>query len=342
MKCKYFCILIFCVICINTTLVCNAEILSDNYISYNWFLVYVIYFTIWGYIFLLSLISSFYKVPDLINSFGYYELKYDSNNLPIKPLLNDFQLNQKVYNDINTQMDLINGFDISTVLIAPISMILINIILDAPNFIFPIFTGSNTSRAYVFWYVSVIALYNLKTKVYYLFNAEKIYNYNTYNKALKKYNIAKNKYDAEQMLIAEQKKRDYERELWLKKEYWYNLNPFEFEHKIGELFKDLGYTVLVTQKSNDGGIDIIAKHNGITTGIQCKRYRDKVGVKAVRELWGSKDGYNCKIDQVILVALSGITRSGQEFIKNIPEYELWTIDVVLNKAQEVNFKYKYS
>lgn len=65
-----------------------------------------------------------------------------------------------------------------------------------------------------------------------------------------------------------------------------------------------------------------------------------MGVKSVRELWGSKDGYNFKIDKVILVALSGITRSGQEFVKNIPEYELWTVDVVLKKAQEVNFKYK--
>lgn len=46
----------------------------------------------------------------------------------------------------------------------------------------------------------------------------------------------------------------------------------EFEQFIGSLFTLDGYHVGYTLASNDKGIDVIAKRNGISIGIQCKRY----------------------------------------------------------------------
>lgn len=69
-----------------------------------------------------------------------------------------------------------------------------------------------------------------------------------------------------------------------------SLRPDEFEYLIGALYEKMGYEVLVTQASRDGGIDIEARQNdpggrGFVL-IQCKRYKDVIRVPAVRELMG--------------------------------------------------------
>jgi restriction system protein len=55
------------------------------------------------------------------------------------------------------------------------------------------------------------------------------------------------------------------------------LEPYEFEKLTGELFTKMGFEVIVTKQSSDGGIDVQAVNNGtIFRGkylIQCKRYR---------------------------------------------------------------------
>lgn len=74
---------------------------------------------------------------------------------------------------------------------------------------------------------------------------------------------------------------------------FHSLDPFEFEHFIGDLFVQMGYFSRVTKKSNDGGIDIFAKLQ-TPTGIdeviiQCKHKENPsstVGVDKVRELFG--------------------------------------------------------
>ncbi len=106
----------------------------------------------------------------------------------------------------------------------------------------------------------------------------------------------------------------------------------------------MGYKVIVTPKSNDGGIDVIIEKGNIRKGIQCKRYKGKVGAPAVQQLWGAKDYFKfnnkkLKIDVVIMVALSGVTTKAKEFINECSGYELWTIDTILSKAKEANYNY---
>ena len=66
------------------------------------------------------------------------------------------------------------------------------------------------------------------------------------------------------------------------------LHPKEFEEFVSFLFSKLGYKTKVVGGSNDGGIDVIAKKDGKTSYIQCKKYvSSKVSVSALRDFYGA-------------------------------------------------------
>ena len=61
----------------------------------------------------------------------------------------------------------------------------------------------------------------------------------------------------------------------------------DFERYVGEAYRRKGYTVEETGPGADGGIDLIARKNGETLLVQCKRYtKKKVSVTIARELFG--------------------------------------------------------
>ena len=129
------------------------------------------------------------------------------------------------------------------------------------------------------------------------------------------------------------------------RDFWYKLNPYVFEEKIGELFKDLGYEVTITPKSRDGGVDIVVQKDANITAVQCKRYKGKVVEREVRDLWGAKDYIKTskkimKADSAIMVALSGVTQEAEDFIKHFPKYELWTIEDILEKSNQSYINYQ--
>lgn len=67
-----------------------------------------------------------------------------------------------------------------------------------------------------------------------------------------------------------------------------SLSPKEFEEFISYLFSKLGYETKTTGGTNDGGIDVIAKKNGKTNYIQCKKYiSSQVTVGALRDFYGA-------------------------------------------------------
>jgi SNF2 family DNA or RNA helicase len=104
------------------------------------------------------------------------------------------------------------------------------------------------------------------------------------------------------------------------------LDPFDFERLVGELFKHLGYPYTrVTSKSSDGGIDVLAWRNTQDgperVAIQCKRYKDKVGVKVARELAGVVSS-DPAIQKGILVTTGGLTPDCQRFCACTPELEV--------------------
>jgi restriction system protein len=70
------------------------------------------------------------------------------------------------------------------------------------------------------------------------------------------------------------------------------LSGHEFEHFVGHLLECMGYTVRVTQKSADGGIDVIAHNDKLgfeppIIKVQCKRTTNQINETQVRELLGT-------------------------------------------------------
>lgn len=89
-----------------------------------------------------------------------------------------------------------------------------------------------------------------------------------------------------------------------------NLNPEQFEWLIEELYEKMGYRTELTPYHKDGGVDIIAEKDELGNKekifIQCKRYKNKIGVNAIRELRGVV--IDQKVNKGVLICCSDFTR----------------------------------
>ena len=107
------------------------------------------------------------------------------------------------------------------------------------------------------------------------------------------------------------------------------MNGFEFEKFIADIFSKMGFTTTVTKSSNDQGIDVIAKKNGITIAIQAKCYTGVVGNHAIMEAFAGMTYYNA--DRCLVVTNSKFTKSAKDLAKR-NGVELWDrnklIDVI--------------
>jgi restriction system protein len=99
-----------------------------------------------------------------------------------------------------------------------------------------------------------------------------------------------------------------------------DLNPFEFENLVSNLFELIGFEVKQTRTTKDSGVDAIAFDTRPILGgkvvIQAKRYKNVVGVSAVRDLYGTM--MNEGANKGILVTTSHYGPDACEFAKNKP------------------------
>ena len=98
------------------------------------------------------------------------------------------------------------------------------------------------------------------------------------------------------------------------------LSPTEFEALITNLFEKMGLETRLTQASRDGGVDCVAYDARPIFGgkvvIQAKRYKNTVGVSAVRDLFGTMQ--NEGATKGILVTTSGYGKASHEFANGKP------------------------
>jgi len=98
------------------------------------------------------------------------------------------------------------------------------------------------------------------------------------------------------------------------------LSPTEFEVLIQNLFTSMGLEARQTRPSRDGGVDCVAYDTRPIFGgkivIQAKRYKNTVGVSAVRDLYGTLQ--NEGASKGILVTTSGYGAASFEFARNKP------------------------
>jgi restriction system protein len=99
-----------------------------------------------------------------------------------------------------------------------------------------------------------------------------------------------------------------------------DLSPGEFEALVSNLFGRMGLDTKLTRSSRDGGVDAVAFDTRPVLGgkvvIQAKRYRDTVGVSAVRDLYGTM--LNEGASKGILVCTSGYGTAAFDFAKDKP------------------------
>ncbi len=98
------------------------------------------------------------------------------------------------------------------------------------------------------------------------------------------------------------------------------LTPSEFESLITNLFEKMGLETRQTRPSRDGGVDCVAWDARPVMGgkvvIQAKRYKNTVGVSAVRDLFGTV--HNEGAGKGILVTTSGYGKSSFQFADGKP------------------------
>jgi len=73
----------------------------------------------------------------------------------------------------------------------------------------------------------------------------------------------------------------------------------EFEIFLNIHFRNLGYSVTLTQDSQDYGADLILYKDGSKTVVQAKRSKNPVGIKAVQEVAGAVRHYKGNKGRVI-------------------------------------------
>lgn len=98
------------------------------------------------------------------------------------------------------------------------------------------------------------------------------------------------------------------------------LTPSEFESLTTNLFEKMGLEAKQTQASRDGGVDCVAFDPRPILGgkvvVQAKRYKNTVGVSAVRDLFGTM--MNEGASKGILLTTSGYGKAAYEFANGKP------------------------
>lgn len=105
-----------------------------------------------------------------------------------------------------------------------------------------------------------------------------------------------------------------------------------FEKYLEALFLKLGYQVERTRYVGDYGADLVTVKNGVKTIIQAKRYKKKVGVKAVQEAVAAKGYYQC--DKAMVVTNNHYTRQATELAR-ANSVELWDRDQLVQALLSV-------
>jgi Holliday junction resolvasome RuvABC ATP-dependent DNA helicase subunit len=102
------------------------------------------------------------------------------------------------------------------------------------------------------------------------------------------------------------------------------LSPTDFEKRIAELLRQMGFQrVETTKASHDGGVDIVAFSSTPITGgtylVQCKRFGPKlpVGSRLVREFYGALRADRRAV-KGILITTSYFTADAKHFAANLP------------------------
>ncbi|MCT4584069.1 MAG: restriction endonuclease [Peptostreptococcaceae bacterium] len=117
------------------------------------------------------------------------------------------------------------------------------------------------------------------------------------------------------------------------------MSGLTFEKYLEVIFKKEGYRVVRTQYAGDYGADLIIEKEGIKTIVQAKRYKSKVGIKAVQEVVPSIRYYEC--DRAMVITNSFYTKQAINLAR-ANDVELWNRNDLIEKLVKNNSKKELS
>lgn len=97
------------------------------------------------------------------------------------------------------------------------------------------------------------------------------------------------------------------------------MTGIQFEHYLKVLFRNLGYTVNITKASGDFGADLVISKYDKKIVVQAKRYFTSIGIKAIQEVYSSKQYYGA--DEAWVVTNSFFTEAAKK-LANVNEVVL--------------------
>lgn len=110
------------------------------------------------------------------------------------------------------------------------------------------------------------------------------------------------------------------------------MDGVQFEHYLMALFKKHGYRVKLTPSSNDFGADLLLKSKEEIV-VQAKRYKNKVGIKAVQEIVSAKNYYQA--NQAWVVTNNFFTSQAVK-LANASNVKLIDRKSLINMIQKIN------
>lgn len=102
---------------------------------------------------------------------------------------------------------------------------------------------------------------------------------------------------------------------WAAISSYYTLTPEQFERHVAQLFEYQGYSTMLTPRTGDQGVDVIARKGDEVIAIQCKRYADPAPNTAVQAVHSGSKYYGC--NDAMLVCLGGFSRAASELAGSV-------------------------
>ncbi len=79
-----------------------------------------------------------------------------------------------------------------------------------------------------------------------------------------------------------------------------DISGTDFEMLTCDILASNGFDIAEsTQATADFGVDVLARRNGISYAIQCKRYQSPVGIEAVQQVYAGRAYYECHVAVVL-------------------------------------------
>ena len=98
------------------------------------------------------------------------------------------------------------------------------------------------------------------------------------------------------------------------KDHWNKMTGHAFEQAVANLFRNIGFSAVVSNRGGDGGIDIILQKGERHIAVQCKRYKSTVGPHVIRDLWGTM--HYRGFDEGCIVTTTGFTKGVTSFAQD--------------------------